>query len=406
MRCAHVIPYMTLRAGGPVVVVDRLGRETARRGIESLVLTTDAWGGDQAEADALAGGDYEVRVHAARFRRFAFSPALVAALDDVVPTCDLVCIHTLWTHATAAAARACQRHGVPYVVMPHGMLDPHSRSRKPLRKLAYGHAFEFPRVRRAHGVLYTTEEERRLAESSLRGLPPGHIVPLGTDAPPDTRAALAEWFLASRPHLRDRRVVVFLSRVHPKKGLDLLIDAMAHVVARRPDVHLLVIGPDEGGYWRRIERRVNRRGMGRHVTRIDMLHGASKWAALAAGAVYVLPSYQENFAIAAAEALRIGTPVILSDRVNIAPDVAAHGAGCVVPCEREALAAALDAGLDDPAGLARMSEAATALAASQYTWSRSADAMMDAFARVLGRTKCQTHDTHAATIESPALANA
>ncbi len=391
MRCAHVIPYMNLRAGGPVVVVDRLCRRMLRRGIEPVVLTTDVLsgeGGDVAAsaagvADAPSFGDYELRFFHALTRRFAYSPSLASALDEVVRTCDVVHIHTLWTHATWAAAAACRRHGVPYVLMPHGMLDPRSLARKWVRKVAYGRLFEFPRARAAAGLIYTTDEERRLAERSVRSLPRGHVVPLGTDQPPGPREELARRFLASRPHLVGRQLVTFLGRVHSKKGLDLLIPAFAKVASRVPAAHLLVIGPDDENTWPGLRREIESLGLQGHVTRIEMLLGGAKWAALAASRVFVLPSYQENFAIAVAEALRIGTPVVISDRVNICHEVEAAAAGRVVPCDVEAVAGAICETLDDTDAWQRRSAAAADLARRQFDWDRTAELTVQVYEHVL-----------------------
>lgn len=401
MRCTHVIPYMAARAGGPVVVVDRLCRQIARRGIEPIVLTTDLHADATSDGteprvpspggvSAGGGGDYDLRCYRSLSRRFGYSPALAAALDEIVPTCDLVHVHTLWTHATAAAVRACRRHGVPYVVMPHGMLDPHSRARKPLRKFLYGHLFEFRRVRSAAGVIYTTPEERELAEPTVgpvAGGAPSYVVPLGADEPPRSRDTLARKFLASRPHLADKKIVTFLSRIHPKKGLDLLIPAFAKVAARVPQAHLLIVGPDEAPTWSRVRRQIEQLGLQGHVTRIDMLHGDMKWSALAASTLFVLPSYQENFAIAVAEALRIGTPVVISNRVNIWRTVEAGGGGRVVPCDAAPLSVAMQECLDDDALWRRMSDAAFAVARRHYDWGKTAEAMIDVYDRVLRRAR-------------------
>jgi len=423
MRCVHVIPYMAARAGGPVVVGDRLCRRMAGFGVESIVVTTDVLSEGRFERIAASdggvgeyvgagrtgvesttgpwrvegdwvGGGYERRTFHALTRRYAYSPALAAALDEIVPSCDLVHVHTLWTHTTAAAVRAARRHRVPFVVMPHGMLDPNALARKRLRKLLYGRLFEFARVRSAGGVIYTTEEERDLARrtvGSVAGRPPEYVVPLGADEPPGRREALARSFFAERPDLAGKTLVTFLGRVHPKKGLDLLVPAFADVAARVPRAHLLVVGPDEAGTWSRVRQQAEALGLAARVTRIDMLTGAKKWSALAASTLFVLPSYQENFAIAVAEAMRIGTPVVISERVNIRRTVESGGAGRVVPCDAAALGAAIQECLDAPEPAWRaMSDAAVAVAQRRYDWGRTAEAMLDVYDRVLrrGREVC------------------
>ena len=252
-----------------------------------------------------------------------------AQLDRLVPQCRLVHLHTVWTYPTWAAMKACRRHGVPYVVMPHGMLDPFSLERKWLKKLLYGRLIEWPNLRRAKAMIYTHDAERQLAESSIAGLPSGYIVPLGSDEPPQAgRNVLAEEFLCEHPHLRGRALVTFLSRLHPKKGLDLLIPAFADLVTRRPSAHLVLVGPGEESYVQRLRQLVDQLSIAECVTFIGPLEGRAKWAALAASNVFVLPSFQENFAIVVVEAQRMGVPVVLSRRVNIWEDIVSGGGGC------------------------------------------------------------------------------
>lgn len=387
---------MESRAGGPVVAVDRMCRGMARLGVEPIVLTTDALraGGSGTNdeehagaspcADACRADDYETRVCRAAFRRYAYSPSMRVALDSLVPACDVVHVHTLWAHTTRAAIRACRRHDVPCVVMPHGMLDPHSLARKALRKRIYGHLFEFPALRSVAGMVYTTVDERRLAESAVHGLPPGHVVALGADAPPDDRPTLAREFLKSRPHLAGRKIITFLGRIHSKKGLDLLIPAFADIAAGAPDAHLLVIGPDDENLWPRLGRRIDEQGLSSRVTRIDMVLGRAKWAALAASDVFVLPSYQENFAIAVAEAMRSGTPVVITDRVNIWRTVEAQRGGRVVPPDARAVADAIRATLASEADWHRMSMAAARAATEHFDWATTAKTTLDVYRRAIG----------------------
>lgn len=382
MRCAHVIPYMDPRAGGPVVVVDRFCRGLARCGHEALVITADSGAASAAPRRGDDSSGYELRRHRSYLGRFAYSPAMASTLAEIVPTCDLVHIHTLWTYATAAAVTACRRHRVPYVVMPHGMLDPNSLSRKALRKRLYGRLLEFPRLRKAAALVYTTTEERALAESAVPGLPEGFVVPLGSDPPPAARQELAADFFAAYPHLRGKTLVTFLGRIHPKKGLDLLVPAFAQVAARQPDAHLLIVGPDESGYAAAVQRNIARLGLQARVTRIGMLHGAEKWAALAASRLFVLPSYQENFALAVAEACRAGTPVVVSRRVNIWRDICDARAGLVIDCDAAALTAAILEAVRNDREWERRSQAAAALAERCFDWARSVEGLLRVYDRV------------------------
>ena len=202
---------------------------------------------------------------------------------------------------------------MPYVVSPHGMLDPGSLGRRGVRKRAYAAVVEWPHLRRAAGMIYTAEEERRLAESSVSGLPPGSVVPLGAGDPPDEpRADLAATFFESFPELKGKRVVLFLGRLHEKKGPDRLIAAFPEVRRAVPGAALALVGPGEERYVAGL-----RAAAGEGVHFLGSLSGRLKWAAYAAADVFVLPSFQENFALTVAEALRVGTPAVLTRHVNI-----------------------------------------------------------------------------------------
>jgi glycosyltransferase involved in cell wall biosynthesis len=381
----HVIPYMHPHAGGPPVVVDRLCRGLAGRGWDVRVLTTDcaAPRGDTDWASAYAGYPLEV-VPASWPRGYGYGPSVGAAARAAVARSRLVHLHTLWTYPTMAAARACRRLGVPYVVMPHGMIDPNSLGRKRLKKWLYGRLWEWPNLRAAAAMAYTHPEEQGLARGAVGGLPPGHILPLGADEPPAPPGELAEAFFRSRPGLRGRRLVVFLGRLHPKKGLDLLIPAFAEVARRVPHAHLLLVGPADAGYEARLRGLVAAHGLGPAVTFTGPLAGRAKWEALAAGEVFALPSYQENFALTVAEALRCGVPVVLSRRVNIWRDVTGAGAGLACDLEPPGVAAALVAYLEDAGRRAAAGARGRALAAERYGWDRCVEAAEGLYHELLG----------------------
>jgi glycosyltransferase involved in cell wall biosynthesis len=386
MTITHVIPYMHPDAGGPPVVVDRLCQRLAQRGWDVRVVTTDSMadGRDDCWRRRYAA-HYPLEVHrVSRFRGYAYSRTLSAGLASAAKQSDLLQLHTLWTYPTLAAARICRSLGKPFLVMPHGMLDPHSLGRKRLRKRLYGRLLEWPNLRAARAIIYTHAEEQRLAESSVHGLPVGHIVPLGADDPPSSdRESLAAAFFREHPELRGRRLVLFLGRLHPKKGLDLLIPAFADVARSETNAHLLLIGPSNESYVRSLRDRVAQQGLAERVSFTGPLAGDAKWQALAASSVFVLPSYQENFALTVVEAMRVGTPVVLSRRVNIWQDVVGAGAGIACDLSAPSVTRSLLEYLAN--GDLRSNHGANGqlLVADRFTWDRSADAMEAVYKQIL-----------------------
>lgn len=393
MKISHVIPYMHPNAGGPPVVVDRVCRGLAAGGHEVRVVTTDAFNtGGTDWVRAYNGGGYDLDVHPAYGRgAFSYSRSLASALRSVVAGSDLVHLHTVWTYPTLRAAWYCRRLGRPYVVMPHGMLDPHSVRRKRLKKWLYARLIEGPSLRRAAGLVCTHAEEERLARETIPGLPRGWVVPLGADDPPgETRERLATGFFEKYGNLYGRRVVLFFGRLHPKKGLDLLIPAFAQVAAKLPTAQLVLAGPGDPAYVEGLSRSLADHGLNGRATFTGPLRGREKWGALAAADVFVLPSYQENFALTVAEAMRVATPVILSRRVNIWKDVVTGGAGLVTELDAGDLADQVLKVLEDCELAAGLGDRGQWLASELYTWDQAVSGMLGLYRDVLASNRPTT----------------
>lgn len=388
MRVTHVVPYMHPNAGGPPVVVDRLCRRLAARGHRVRVVTTDALAGDDPGWErAFADGGYQLDVHPAKGNGpFAYSPGLAGALRAAVADSDLVHLHTVWTYPTLRAAWACRKLGVPYVVMPHGMLDPHSVRRKRVKKWLYAKFVEGPNLRRAAGLLCTHPEEDRLARESVSGLPRGWIVPLAADEPPAGRAELAEEFLTRHPALRGTQIVLFLGRLHPKKGLDLLLPAFAEVARRRPDARLVLVGPGAADYVAGLRAQAAARGAADRVAFLGPLGGREKWGALAAATVFALPSYQENFAITVVEAMSVGTPVLISKRINICTDIESRQAGVISTLDIPGVVDTLLTVLGSAEFAGSLGCNGERLVRQTYNWDRTADAADVAYRTILTPT--------------------
>jgi glycosyltransferase involved in cell wall biosynthesis len=375
MRIVHIIPYMHPAAGGPPVVVDRLSCELAARGHDLRVLTTDLFSGSDSEWTNSPDRPYEMSVFpTVAGNGYGFSPRLWKAIRRAVQDCDIVHVHTLWTFASLAAERACVRARTPFLVMPHGMLDPYSMRRGWVKKQGYGRLLEWPLLRKARGICYTHPEEQRLASLTCRELPFGHIVELGAEPAPATpRAELRAEFVARYPILTGKTVVLFLGRLHPKKGLDLLIPAFEIVHRERPEAHLLLVGPGPTDYVESIGAEIAKRGLERQITLTGPLYGRDKWAAQAASDLFVLPSYQENFAISVVEALRSGLPVVLSRRVNLWNDIVEAGAGRECELDVQGLAATLARCLEDADWRRSAAQAGEALLERRFNWEATAE---------------------------------
>jgi glycosyltransferase involved in cell wall biosynthesis len=200
---------------------------------------------------------------------------------------------------------------------------------------------------------------------------PGIVEPNGLDLGEFAALPPEGAFRGRHPELRGRAMILFLGRIHPKKGLDLLIPALARL---GKEARLVIAGPDQQGYRTVVEGMIRREGVGDRVIFTGMLHGMERVAALRDADLFVLPSYQENFGIAVAEALAAGTPVVISDQVNIHREIAAAGVGQVVETNVAPLAAAIEAWLGDEKRRRSAGERGRDFVRERYDWRRIAEA--------------------------------
>lgn len=328
MRLLHVLPSLDPEGGGPMEGVLRSGLETVRKGHGVEVLTLDA-------PDAPFLKDYPLPLHAIGPSRggYRYNAGLVPWLRAHRHEYDVVVVNGLWQYHAFGTWRALRGTQTPYVVYPHGMLDPWFRRAHPakhLKKWLYWPWADYRVLRDASRVLFTTEEERQLAPQSfwLYDARPA-VVGFGATTPPPDTPALRAAFHAACPGTRGRRLLLYLSRIHAKKGCDLLIEAFAAAIADAPEVDLVMAGPDHSGLRLRLEARCRALGIEQRVHWPGMLSGDAKWGAFHASSGYVLPSHQENFGIAVAEALGCGLPVLVSDKVNIWREIQRDAAGFV-----------------------------------------------------------------------------
>lgn len=330
MKILHLTATLDPAAGGPAEGVRQSAAALAAQGHEVEAASLDA-----PDAPFLGGTGVPVTALGPARGRYGYTPRAVPWLRANGPAFDAVIVNGLWQFHGFAARQALHGLGVPYYVFPHGMLDPwfkHTYPLKHLKKWLYWPWADYRMLRDARAVLFTTEEERRLARRSFALYRANErVVSYGTAAPPADRERLRAAFLAAHPALAGKRLLTFLGRIHPKKGCDLLIHAFAHASRALDDVHLLFAGPGSDAMLGALRAAANEAGIAQRITWAGMLTGDVKWGAFHASEAFVLPSHQENFGIAVVEALGCGVPVLISDKVNIWREVAADGAGFVAP---------------------------------------------------------------------------
>ena len=310
------------------------------------------------------------------------------SFTDSLQEADGVHIHGIWEAGTSIAAVAARSLGKPYVLSAHGMLEPWALAQKRVKKLVYRFLVERSNVAGAACLHALT---RREAEQFKRfgARSPIAIVPNAVECPAD---ATGELFLDRYPVLNGKRIVLFLARLHPKKGLDLLLSAWASMSARFPGAHLVIAGPDSEGTEARLRGVVATSHLEDSVLFTGMLRGAMKWSALAAAEAFILPSSSEGLSVGVLEAMGMGLPVLITHACNM-PEVASHCAGWVVEPTLEQVRGALEKLLRNTPETSRsIGRCGAMLVQSRYSWPVVAQQMAEVYDWVLGGRKPESVD--------------
>jgi glycosyltransferase involved in cell wall biosynthesis len=394
MRVLHIIGTLNPESGGPAAAVATLNRFRSQGSINEAVTL------DDPSAPFLRNLDFSVTALGPTRTKYAWNRRLLPWLRANAERYDGVVVHGLWQYCGLAVWRAFAG-SKPYMVFAHGMLDPYFKRAFPfkhVKKWVYWLLIEHWVLRDAYRVLFASSEEAHLARQSF-GLNSwtSHIVSLGTGVPSGSESARRLAFLARFPHLGDRRFLLFLGRIDRKKGCDLLISAFLRAAALDPGLDLVMAGPDPKHWRADLNRAIARAGLASRVHWTGMLEGDEKWGAFHASEAFILPSHQENFGIAVAEAMACGKAVLLSDKVNIAHDIAAAGAGLMESDTADGTFRLISRWIAmKPEQRGRMEEAARQLFADRYDMRKNA--------REVGSLLYEA--THAQLTEFPAPASA
>ena len=331
LKILQLVHTLDPSVGGVAAAVLALSRGLARRGHKLDVVVLDE--PDVVAAVADRGPADNITVHAlgSGLTSYRYSRTLWPWLRQHGGDYDRVIVNGIWQYLSFAAWRRYAGSSVPYYVFPHGMLDPWFKETFPLKHLKkwlYWPWAEYRVLRDAAAVIFTAEEERFQARKSFWLYRCREKVsPLGVEAPLISSNAKSE-FLSRYPQLQNSRNFLFLGRLHPKKGCDILLEAFARFRSN-DSISLILAGPDQVGWESDLRRQVTRLNLTNRVVFTGMLEGSMKQGAFASAEAFVLPSHQENFGISVVEALAVSVPVLISNRVNIWREIEADRAGYV-----------------------------------------------------------------------------
>lgn len=328
MKILHIIRSAKQEGGGPIESIIQLTSACKSLGHNFEVVSLDS-------THELHNQSLPFKVHALgpSKGKYGFNSIFKDWLFTNASNYNAFIIHGLWQYHSFAAHSVLKSLNLPYFLYTHGMLDPWFKKRYPLKhikKYLYWLWGEYPVIRDAKKVLFTCEEEKKLASQSFRPYKCNDlVVNFGTAGCHGDISEQKNLFFNHYPQLADKPFLLFLSRIHPKKGVDLLIEALAALQSTSPETHIVIAGPDQVGWKSKLQQIADSHRIGDKITWTGMLKDDIKWGAYHSADAFILPSHQENFGIVVAEALSCRLPVLITDKINIWREIAQDEAGLV-----------------------------------------------------------------------------
>lgn len=388
LKILQIVPSISLVYGGPSQMVKGLSQALASQGVEVTVLTTDSNGDigqpplDVPLNQPVAQGGYQVRYfHCSPFRRYKFSLELLRWLWEHATEFDLAHIHALFSPVSTTSATVARYKKLPYILRPLGTLDPADLRKKKRLKQVYAALLERQNLAAAAGIHFTSAQEAKISErfgTSSTDI----VIPLGV------KSQVFNCQCQIRRHLGipdDLPLLLFMSRIDPKKGLNLLIPALEKLLQEGLSFQFVLAGtnPQDPDYEKQIQEQIKALALANHTTLTGFVSGELKQDLLQEADLFVLPSYYENFGIAVAEAMVAGTPVVISDQVHIWEEISNAEAGWVCTCEIDALTFVLREALQDVRERQRRGENAQTYALKYYSWEAIAQQMIQTYQQIL-----------------------
>ncbi len=391
MRILQIVPSISLIYGGPSQMVLGLAPALAKAGVEVTIVTTNSNGDSgQKPLDVplnypITQDGYEIiYFRCFPFRRYKFSWDLLKWLNKHIHEYDLAHIHALFSPVSSLSANICRQKGIPYILRPLGTLDPADLKKKKQLKQIYAAILERPNLAGAAAIHFTSEQEAKISDkfdTSTQDL----VIPLGVIPPQDISQQKLISIRKKFSIPADVPLVLFMSRIDPKKGLNLLIPALEKLLETGVKFHFVLAGtnPQEPDYEQKIHSQIQASPLGKHTTITGFVTGELKSALLQIADVFVLPSYYENFGIAVAEAMVTGIPVVISDQVHICEQVRDSESGWVGKTDVQAMVELLTEALENPSERHRRGLNAREYALQHYSWDAIARQTIAAYEEII-----------------------
>ncbi len=387
MKILQIIPSISLIYGGPSQMVLGLAPALAKAGVEVTILTTDSNGDNgQKPLDVplnipIKQDGYEIiYFRCAPFRRYKFSLGLLKFLKNNAKYSDIAHIHALFSPISSAAAIVCRQQNLPYILRPLGTLDPSDLRKKKQLKQLYVALLERRNLAGASAIHFTSEQEAKIS-SRFGVITKDLVIPLGVIPPKNNTENIRNKFGIDN----DKPVVLFMSRIDRKKGLELLIPALQKLSIHGLDFHFVLAGtnPQDPIYEQKIKSEIENSQLKSHTTITGFVTGEAKISLLETADLFVLPSYYENFGIAVAEAMVAGTPVVISDQVHIYQQVLDSESGWVGTTDVESIVRLLTTALSNLQECQRRGLNAQKYALQHFSWDAITQQVIQAYREIV-----------------------
>ena len=377
LNVLHVTPSMSPAWGGPAVVVSELTSEFVRQGVKCEIVTSHGY---RVGTGQLPAPNVPVASFATEFpARFwtGYSGGLFRYLMDRAGSFDLVHVHEIWHFPAVIAFFAARKHKLPYIVTIHGELSDWGLRQKALKKRLY-RLCVLDRMLHGAGAVHaiTNAEKEQVLKLGFKN--PVEVIPNGIKPASFEVLPGPSRLLQRFPALNGKRIILFLGRLHPKKGLDILARSFSSIARQFEDVMLLVAGPNKFGTRERMESILRSNGILDRTVFTGLLTGEDKLSAMSCADLFVLPSHSDVLGIAVLEAMAAHLPVVITSNCEF-PEVSENKAGLVVEVSEEAIAKAISRLLSNPDLCGQMGQQGHELVAERYTWQAAADTMIDLY---------------------------
>lgn len=389
MKILHIMPsYLpAYEFGGPVKTVHELCASLAKKGLDISVFTTNIKLEDRK--DIKVNKEYvkdgvKVTYFPISFpRQYCYSPELACALRHNIRDYDIIHLHSVYRYTTLIGARLCRIYNKPYLLNPFGAIDPSMINLKNrFKKMIYIKLFEEGNIKNAAAMHLASDLEKE-AFLSMGFKKTVAIIPPALDLEKYSKSQGVRDLTTKFPVLSGKKIILFLGRIHPKKGLDILVDAFKMACEKRDDLFLVVAGPGETGYVNKAKRLFKNAGLSDKVIFTGAILEEEKISALYESDIFVLPSYGENFGIAVLEAMACGLPVIGTNKVGLFPDIKEYDSGIVTTCNAGQIAKAMLKLLDNEALRKSMGQRGRGLVESRFTNDRIAGKVINIYQNIL-----------------------